>query len=515
MTMTRYGWLSIAVILAVLSLITVQRVGFPSGWVSAANGLGVVGKDVALRQDCATNEFLQWDGSLWPCSNTLTSPTIQTSPTAAGATWTDLGTATTADINGGTWTGTIDGASTVTADLTLADNVAAAWGTGGDSTILYDGTDTIWDLQAVSTNGGLTIGLANSVPTPDTNTVSIWAGSAGTVAAPSNTTFVIEDDKNTGLALLNPAANIGVIYFGTPTANNRGQIAYFGPSATPSDTFRLITGGAGRLDYAAGAFQFLEATTVSSSAGDITVDPTANLDVSSDPLLIQNVSQTTAPGTTVDGQIRLWQDSDAGGVDGRIVFQVGGTTYQVNADAGLTFLNNPDILARDIALFTVGFEQWQIDRAQQADDEFVAFDTLWPAIGLVRLAPSFSQAYLNHLNTQYAIADAYFIANSLDEGETPLVPTVPEIKAENPWPNPATYTVPDATINETVGFRSGDNMVVGDPVVMVVDRLKFNASEGENWGVHMVPSTLTDEFLWLLDNDAAFLASVKTKLGIP
>ncbi len=96
------------------------------------------------------------------------------------------------------------------------------------------------------------------------------------------------------------------------------------------------------------------------------------------------------------------------------------------------------------------------------------------------------------------------------------MPTVPEIKAENPWPNPATYTIrPDATVNETVGFRSGDNMVVGDPVVMVVDRLKFNASEGENWGVHMVPSTLTDEFLWLLDNDAAFLASVKTKLGIP
>ena len=38
---------------------------------------------------------------------TLTSPIINTSPTAAGATWTDLGSVTTVDIN----SGTIDGAS--------------------------------------------------------------------------------------------------------------------------------------------------------------------------------------------------------------------------------------------------------------------------------------------------------------------------------------------------------------------------------------------------------------------
>jgi hypothetical protein len=45
-------------------------------------------------------------------AKTLTSPTIDTSPTAAGATWTNLGTVTTADINGGTVDGvTIGGAS--------------------------------------------------------------------------------------------------------------------------------------------------------------------------------------------------------------------------------------------------------------------------------------------------------------------------------------------------------------------------------------------------------------------
>ena len=48
-------------------------------------------------------------------NKTLTSPTIGTSPTAAGATWTDLGAVTTADINGGTIDGTNIGLSVAAA----------------------------------------------------------------------------------------------------------------------------------------------------------------------------------------------------------------------------------------------------------------------------------------------------------------------------------------------------------------------------------------------------------------
>lgn len=46
---------------------------------------------------------------------TIASPTLTTSPTAAGATWTDLGAVTTADINGGTIDGTIIGGSSAAA----------------------------------------------------------------------------------------------------------------------------------------------------------------------------------------------------------------------------------------------------------------------------------------------------------------------------------------------------------------------------------------------------------------
>ncbi len=52
--------------------------------------------------------------------------------------------------------------------------------------------------------------------------------------------------------------------------------------------------------------------------------------------LITNVGQDGDPGTSTDGEIRLWKDTNAGGTEGRIRFQVGTTSYTVNADAGIT-----------------------------------------------------------------------------------------------------------------------------------------------------------------------------------
>lgn len=54
-------------------------------------------------------------GSQTLTGKSLTSPTIGTSPTAAGATWTDLGSVTTADINGGTVDGAVIGGASAAA----------------------------------------------------------------------------------------------------------------------------------------------------------------------------------------------------------------------------------------------------------------------------------------------------------------------------------------------------------------------------------------------------------------
>jgi hypothetical protein len=56
-----------------------------------------------------TGSAVLWTGP------TIASPTITTSPTAAGATWTNLGAVTTADINGGTIDGAVIGGSAAAA----------------------------------------------------------------------------------------------------------------------------------------------------------------------------------------------------------------------------------------------------------------------------------------------------------------------------------------------------------------------------------------------------------------
>lgn len=271
-----------------------------------------------------------------------------------------------------------------------------------------------------------------------------------------------------------------------------------------------------------GDLGFPQASSITSAAGNITINPTTSTDVSSDPLLLQNVSQNTTPGTTTDGQIRLWHDADVGGVDGRIVFQVNGTTYQVNADAGLTFSNNPLLVARDKALFDVGRAQWKLDKIDDLDDIFQEFKTLFPGLGLTdKGPPRYTVGYLNHLRAQYRVAQNIFNAQELAdpnafhddprERAIPGVPTIIELDLENPWPDSTKYKVAGETQNETESVRTHTPFAVDDPVVMVVDRLE-TAPSGETETVHMVPSTLTDEFIWLLQNDAAFLMTVRNLL---
>ena len=99
------------------------------------------------------------DSSSWDISAggfatgfTLVSPTITTSPTAAGATWTDLGTVTTADINGGT----IDGA-------TIGATSAS---TGAFTTISATGNTTLGNATSdrSTINGELMLGSIAADP---------------------------------------------------------------------------------------------------------------------------------------------------------------------------------------------------------------------------------------------------------------------------------------------------------------------------------------------------------------
>jgi hypothetical protein len=86
-----------------------------SDWVAThTTGILTVGTGDLRVTTAGTNtaSVVTVGGTQTLTSKTLTSPTIGTSPTAAGATWTDLGSVTTIDINGGTVDGvTIGGSS--------------------------------------------------------------------------------------------------------------------------------------------------------------------------------------------------------------------------------------------------------------------------------------------------------------------------------------------------------------------------------------------------------------------
>jgi len=107
----------------------------------------------------------------------------------------------------------------------LLDNIAVTMGTGSDSKIYYDGTDSFWDLRAVGT-GDLMIALAGSFPSPDPDAVHIWGGTAGAVTAPSSSRLIIENDATAFISFLVPDGQNSGLQFGDASDNNVGAFIY-------------------------------------------------------------------------------------------------------------------------------------------------------------------------------------------------------------------------------------------------------------------------------------------------
>jgi len=152
-------------------------------------------------------------------------------------------------------------------------------GTGKDTRLYYNGTDMIWDLRAVGT-AALMISLAASFPSPDPDAVHIFRGSAGVVTADAASVLVLESNQAVFLTLLSPDNATPGLLFGTPTNNAHGGFVYFGPTASPASTMEIRTGGnITRVRISANATAWQEAVTLSTTADDMTLNPTASLNV--------------------------------------------------------------------------------------------------------------------------------------------------------------------------------------------------------------------------------------------
>lgn len=105
------------------------------------------------------------------------------------------------------------------------DDSAAQFGTGADSAISYDGTDTFWDLRASGT-GDLMLALETAFPSPDPDAAHIWRGSSGTVTANAQAALILEDDAAIDFQFLTPNSSTSSIRFGDEDSANQGLITY-------------------------------------------------------------------------------------------------------------------------------------------------------------------------------------------------------------------------------------------------------------------------------------------------
>ena len=135
------------------------------------------------------------------------------------------------DINSGNIAGvTFNGTTTVANDMSFNDNVNATFGTGGDADISYNGTDLIINTRVVGT---------------------------GNILSHSQLTW------GTGTAVTGADYSVG------RDADGTTQLHLNVPSGAG---WEYSINDVAKLTYATGAFQFKEATTVSTSTGILAID---------------------------------------------------------------------------------------------------------------------------------------------------------------------------------------------------------------------------------------------------
>lgn len=170
----------------------------------------------------------------------------------------------------------IPGPTTVVVDREYQDGVKLIFGTGGDVEYFFDGTDMFTRLAEVSAATGWMIGLAASPPSPDGVAVHIWKGNSGSITANSLSALVLESDLNVFLQFMTPNGKNQRILFNSTTSSRAGYLDYT-LAATPSFNFHIAAST--RLSYSAGAFAFQEATVISTTVGNLTFSPAAEVDM--------------------------------------------------------------------------------------------------------------------------------------------------------------------------------------------------------------------------------------------
>lgn len=157
---------------------------------------------------------------------------------------------------------------------------------------------------------------------PD-GTLHAYTSSAGTVAADSDyDDFIIENAPIVGMTLLAPDTGSGVITWGFPQDNIYHRLVGTGPSASISgrmtlwvDNEKIVTWGPG----ASALQQFEQEATISTVAGDLTLDPAVelnilgNTDITGTATLSNylDIAEISEPGNPATNVYRIYPEADA------------------------------------------------------------------------------------------------------------------------------------------------------------------------------------------------------------
>lgn len=210
--------------------------------------------------------------------------------------------------------------STTTGDLTLnpsgvvrlPNSKILAFGTtnGTDWDFYHDGSDQYMQ----SNTGGLMLAMASSPPGPDNNYIHAWFGSAGSVTAVTVQGIVIEHSGAAALHVLIPTSQQGGIFIGTPDSNTDGFILYGGSTYSPADTMRFGVNATEQIQLSDATFRFSKAFTISTSEGDLTLNPSGLVDLNNNTLDNPGaaINRWTANGLDMQGALTIVDDASTG-----------------------------------------------------------------------------------------------------------------------------------------------------------------------------------------------------------
>ena len=143
-----------------------------------------------------------------------------------------------------------------TGEIVLPDNVSIQLGdAGADADISSNGTDIKW---IVPSTADVILGRTGA-PSPDT-LLHLWAATAGSVVAATDTLLTLENSGTVIISILAPTQ--GGIYFGDAADNNVGQITY----THSTNALGITVGAASQVVWTDGIMAFQRAMTLSSTS---------------------------------------------------------------------------------------------------------------------------------------------------------------------------------------------------------------------------------------------------------